>query len=142
MIRLRWNEQCDPRYMTASSAAADLRARREVVIPPRGRVAVPTGVWIDGVDWDKIPDGAIPELQVRARSGLAIKHGIMLANGVGTVDADFPDEIAALLFNSSDEPFVIKPGDRVAQLALALVWRIPGLEVGGTRQGGFGSTGR
>jgi dUTP pyrophosphatase len=98
-------------------------------------------VWIESVDWAQVPDGVIPELQVRARSGLAIKHGIMLANGVGTVDADFPDEICALLYNAGDQPFTIRAGDRVAQLVFCHAHRTPGLDIKGRRSGGFGSTG-
>ena len=130
-----------PTYATSNSAAADLRAATEVVIAAGGRARVATGVWIDKVDWDLIPQGMIPELQVRARSGLAFKHGIMLTNGVGTVDADYPDEIGVLLFNSGSEPFMIQKGDRIAQITLNLVARIPGIDAGGNRSGGFGSTG-
>lgn len=130
-----------PSYATSASAAADLRAFNECVINPGERGRVSTGVWIDRVDWDKVPQGMIPELQIRARSGLAFKHGIMLTNGVGTVDADYPDEIGVLLFNSSKEPFIIQKGDRIAQITLNLVTRIPELPMGGTRAGGFGSTG-
>ena len=130
-----------PSYATAASAAADLRAASELIIPAGQRGKVPTGVWIDRVDWDLVPSGMIPELQVRARSGLAFKHGIMLTNGVGTVDADYPDEICVLLFNSGGEPFVIQKGDRVAQITLNLVHRIAGINAGGQRTGGFGSTG-
>ena len=82
----------------------------------------------------------IPELQIRARSGLAFKHGICLSNGVGTIDADYPDEICVLLSNTSTESFVIEKGMRVGQMTQNLVYRIQGLEVGGERTGGFGST--
>lgn len=130
-----------PSYATAASAAADLRAASELIILAGERGKVPTGVWIERVDWANIPEGMIPELQVRARSGLAFKKGIMLTNGVGTIDADYPDEICVLLFNSGKEPFVIQKGDRIAQITLNLVGRISGLDIGGTRAGGFGSTG-
>ena len=130
-----------PSYATAASAAADLRAASELIIAPGERSKVPTGVWIERVDWTKVPDGQIPELQVRARSGLAFKQGIMLTNGVGTIDADYPDEICVLLYNSGKEPFVIQKGDRIAQVTLNIAARISGLDVGGTRAGGFGSTG-
>ena len=130
-----------PSYATAASAAADLRAASELIIPAGERGKVPTGVWIERVDWTKVPDGQIPELQVRARSGLAFKQGIMLTNGVGTIDADYPDEICVLLYNSGKEPFVIQKGDRIAQVTLNIVARISGLDVGGIRSGGFGSTG-
>ena len=105
--------------------------------------AVPTGVFISGVEWDKVPAGFIPELQIRARSGLAFKKRIMLANGVGTIDADYPEEIRVLLINMGDEPFTIAPGDRIAQLVPALVVRLELGEINATalRTSGFGSTG-
>ncbi len=143
MISLRANDQTLlPTYATKASAAADLRSSIELVIPAGTRARVPTGTWIEKVDWKQVPQGFIPELQVRARSGLAFKHGVMLTNGVGTVDADFPDEIGVLLFNSGSEPFVIQKGDRIAQITLNLVARIPNLTAGGERIGGFGSTGQ
>jgi dUTP pyrophosphatase len=142
MIHLRWDNGCEPRYMTAHSSGADVVARVDTVIPAHGRVAVPTGVWIDRVDHALVPADHIPEIQVRARSGLAAKHGIMLANGVGTVDADFPDEIRVILYNSSNADFTIQAGERIAQLVLALQRRFPDLSAGASRTGGFGSTGR
>jgi dUTP pyrophosphatase len=143
MIKLRVeNRQMMPSYSTQASAAADLRSAIDLVIPPGTRSRVPTGVWIDSIDWTKVPEGMIPELQVRARSGLAFKYGVMLTNGVGTVDADYPDEIGVLLYNSGIENFVIQKGDRIAQITLNLVTRISQLEVGGIREGGFGSTGK
>jgi len=142
MIYLKTNSQeLLPSYATAASAAADLRAASDYVIPPGERAKVATGVWIDRVDWEKVPKGMIPELQVRARSGLAFKHGIMLTNGVGTVDADYKDEICVLLYNSGRESFVIQKGDRIGQITLGLVSRINSLPIGGERSGGFGSTG-
>jgi dUTP pyrophosphatase len=131
-----------PSYATAASAAADLRAASDLVIAPGHHCKMSTGVWIDRVDWTRVPEGLIPELQIRARSGLAYKHGLMLTNGVGTIDADYRDEICVLLFNSGLEPFIIQKGDRIAQITLNLVHRIDGLNTGGTRVGGFGSTGR
>ncbi len=143
MIKLRVeNPQMMPSYSTKASAAADLRSSVDLVIPAGTRSRVPTGVWIESVDWNQVPDGMIPELQVRARSGLAFKYGVMLTNGVGTVDADYPDEIGVLLYNSGSENFVIQKGDRIAQITLNLVSRISQLEVGGVREGGFGSTGK
>jgi dUTP pyrophosphatase len=118
-----------------------LRAANDLVIPPGERAKVATGVWIDRVEWEKVPRGMIPELQVRARSGLAFKHGIMLTNGVGTIDADYKDEICVLLYNSGRESFVIQKGDRIGQITLGLVSRINSLPIGGERSGGFGSTG-
>jgi len=141
MITLRYQEGCAPHYMTAMSSGADLRARESILIPAREVRRVPTGVWIAAVDTAAIPPGTIPELQVRARSGLAFKHGVTLANGVGTVDADYPDEIGVLLMNTGSTAFQVEVGDRVAQLVLALAYRIPELPIGAERKGGFGSTG-
>jgi dUTP pyrophosphatase len=142
MIYLKTNApEYLPSYATAASAAADLRATSDYVIPPGERAKVSTGVWIERVDWEKVPAGMIPELQVRARSGLAFKHGIMLTNGVGTVDADYKDEICVLLYNSGKDSFVIQKGDRIGQITLGLVSRMDALPIGGTRSGGFGSTG-
>lgn len=141
MIALRFAENCAPSYMTEYSAGADLRARETVTILAGKRGIVPTGVWIKDVDWSQVPKNHIPELQVRARSGLAYKKGITLANGVGTIDADYRDEICALVLNTSDVDVTIEVGERVAQLVLAMALRIPDLAVGGQRTGGIGSTG-
>lgn len=83
----------------------------------------------------------IPELQIRARSGLSLKTGLMLANGIGTIDADYTEEIGVIFFNSNPHDVKIKKGDRIAQITLALNFKIPGLEIGLSRTGGFGSTG-
>lgn len=141
MIRLRFAENCAPRYMTALSAGADLVAREGLTIKSGQRGKIPTGVWIEGVNWESIPSGMIPELQVRCRSGLAFKHGLMLTNGVGTVDLDYKDEICVLLYNSGSEDVELKVGDRVAQLVLALTGSFSNIERGSDRLGGFGSTG-
>ncbi len=140
MFKLRYSEGCQPAYMTEHSAACDLLAREAALLPPGKVVLVPTGVWIDSVEWDQVPTGFIPELQVRARSGLARKSSITLANGIGTIDADYRDEIGVLLINLGEEAFSIQQGDRLAQMALNLVARIPELPIGGLRTGGFGST--
>jgi dUTP pyrophosphatase len=141
MITLRFDESCKPRYMTALSAGADLVAREGATIKAGQRGKVPTGVWIDSVDWSSVQNGLIPEIQVRCRSGLAFKHGLMLTNGVGTVDLDYKDEICVLLFNSGNEDVEIKAGDRVAQLVLALTGSFSNIDRGTQRVGGFGSTG-
>ena len=145
MIKLRWSKGCEPKYQTRNSAAVDLHAREGCVIKAGAKAKVPTGVWIEQVLWESVPAQRIPELQIRARSGLAYKHGITLTNGVGTVDADYPDEICVLLWNSGPEEFVIKEGDRIAQMVLNVVQRIPFIDVNdanhnGLRLGGFGST--
>lgn len=139
MFQFRFHEECTPRYMTEHSAAADLVAREGLVIEPGTVACVPTGVWISEVEWSKVPTGFIPELQIRARSGLARKNAITLANGVGTIDADYREEIGVLLLNLGREPFKVQKGDRIAQMALNLVGRLE-LPIGGQRQGGFGST--
>ncbi|MCX6128808.1 MAG: dUTP diphosphatase [Proteobacteria bacterium] len=140
MFHFRFHEDCTPRYMTQHSAAADLVARVSMTAEVGKVICVPTGVWIAEVDWALVPEGFIPELQIRARSGLARKNSLMLANGVGTVDADYRDEIGVLLLNLGQEAFEIKAGDRIAQIALNLVGRMPALPVGTQRLGGFGST--
>ena len=126
--------------MTAHSAACDLLSQSCLNIEPSQVACVQTGVWIESIHWDKIPSGFIPELQIRARSSLAFKHSIMLPNGVGTVDADYRDEISVLLYNGGNEVFPVKKGMRIAQMALNLVGRIEGVPIGGERVGGFGST--
>lgn len=140
MIYLRYAPHHQPMYMTESSAGCDIKARESVIVPA-GKVAkVPTGIWIERVDWQACQKGVIPELQVRARSGLAFKHGITLANGVGTIDADFPDEICVLLLNTSSQDFTVTEGMRVGQLVQAFTHRINQVPIGGKRTGGFGST--
>ncbi len=140
MFELRYQDDCQPQYMTEHSAACDLVARESFTIEPAQVACIPTGVWISKVNWEEVPDGTIPELQIRARSGLARKHAITLANGVGTIDADYREEIGVLLINLGRVPFTIGKGDRIAQMALNLVLRLPRLPVGGKRVGGFGST--
>ena len=145
MFSLRFSAGFEPAYMTKASAGADLKSTNHLVIPPGCVGRVPTGVFIDRVEWDQVPEGFIPELQIRARSGLAFKKQITLANGVGTIDADYPDEICVLLLNLGSETFVINPGDRIAQLVVNLVGRLqidyPATTTSMTRMGGFGSTG-
>ena len=141
MIKLKYSPEFAPVYQTAGSAGADLIAAASICIKAGQKAKVPTGVSIDSVDWDQVPQGCIPELQIRARSGLAYKHGICLSNGVGTIDADYPEEICVLLWNSSDTDFHINKGDRIAQMVLNLCHKIPFLEQKGLRTSGFGSTG-
>ena len=141
MINLRFSPEFAPKYQTNLSAGADLVAATDVVIKANSKVKVPTGVWIESIDWEQVPNGFVPELQIRARSGLAYKHGISLTNGVGTVDADYPDEICVLLWNSSDHDFVVNKGDRIAQLVVNLCYQILPLKTQVERKSGFGSTG-
>jgi dUTP pyrophosphatase len=130
-----------PAYVTAGAAGADIRADLgggAMTILPGQIAAVPTGLRM------QIPDGW--EMQLRARSGLALRHGITLANGIGTIDADYRGPVAAILVNLGPEPFVIRHGDRIAQAVLAPVHRARFIEaeaLDGTDRGsgGFGSTG-
>ncbi|WP_112320481.1 dUTP diphosphatase [Oceanibium sediminis] len=135
-----------PAYQSTGAAGMDVRANLApenrddgLLLAPGARLAVPTGFCI------ALPEGY--EMQVRARSGLALKEGVIVANGPGTIDADYRGEVAILLLNTSARPFTISHGERVAQLVLAPVIRAAWDEVAdlppsrrGT--GGFGSTGR
>ncbi len=135
-----FSEGCEPLYATSGSAGLDLRAHlgKEVLIEPWSRVVVNTGVRL------AIPDGY--EGQVRPRSGLAFRHGITLLNAPGTIDSDYRGEIQVIMMNASDEPYAVRPGDRIAQLIIAPVVRadLVAVEFEGTArgEGGFGSTGR
>ncbi|HOW50545.1 MAG TPA: dUTP diphosphatase [bacterium] len=102
-----------PAYQTAGSSGADVRASVDTLIPAHGWAAVPTGLFCE------IPPGW--ELQVRSRSGLALKEGIFVLNSPGTVDSDYRGEIKVILANLSDKEFTVKAGDRIAQLVLAKV---------------------
>jgi dUTP pyrophosphatase len=130
-----------PAYATTGSAGMDLRAAVEepIVLQPRQRHLVPTGIRI------ALPEGY--EAQVRPRSGLAIKHGITVANAPGTIDSDYRGEVKVGLINLSDEAHTIQRGDRIAQMVVAPVTRVawqPVPSLDGTERGvgGFGSTGK
>ena len=129
-----------PQYQTTGSAAADIFACLEapITLAPGERSVVPTGFAM------QLPPGY--EAQIRARSGLSSKHGITLANGVGTIDADYRGEVGAILINLGQEPFVIEHGMRVAQLVVSRVdqvsWRhATQLDETERVEGGYGSTG-
>ena len=102
-----------PSYQTAGAAGADLHAHlaEPLVLAPGARAAVPTGIRL------AIPDGW--EGQVRARSGLALRHGVTTLNAPGTLDADYRGEVRVLLINHGDAPFEVTDGMRIAQLVLA-----------------------
>ena len=130
-----------PVYQTEHSAGVDLYAAVEgtLLIEPGAWRLVPTGVAV------AIPEGY--EGQVRPRSGLALKHGIGMLNGPGTIDADYRGEIGVILFNFSDMPFPIHRGDRIAQmvfakLAHASLRTVDALDETQRGKGGFGHTGR
>lgn len=127
-----------PAYATPGAAGMDLLAAQAMEIPPGGRALVPTGLAI------ALPEGF--EMQVRPRSGLALKHGVTVLNAPGTVDSDYRGEVGVILLNTGAEPFRIARGDRIAQAVFAPVTRAEWEEVvvlPETRRGtgGFGSTG-
>ena len=131
-----------PAYATPGSAAADLCAVLDepLTVQPMQRVLVPTGLAIE------LPDAGCVAL-VYARSGLSIKHGLCMANGVGVVDSDYRGELKVPMINLSTEPYTIAPGERVAQLCIAPVWQatfVPAATLNETErgEGGFGSTGK
>ena len=131
-----------PFYASAGAAGMDLCACMDepVTIAPRQIVSLPTGIAI------ALPSADYVAL-VFARSGLGIKHGVALANGVGVIDSDYRGEIRVGLTNLSDAPYTVMPGDRVAQLAVvpvvqAALERVEELDDTGRGSGGFGSTGR
>ena len=127
-----------PAYATSGAAGMDVLAAENVTLRPGQRHAVATGFAV------AIPEGY--EIQVRPRSGLALKHGISVPNTPGTIDSDYRGEVKIILINHGEESFAIARGDRVAQLVLAPVtqaaWDLVE-ELGETErgEGGFGSTG-
>ncbi|ASP20317.1 deoxyuridine 5'-triphosphate nucleotidohydrolase [Antarctobacter heliothermus] len=146
-IAFEWEDAADralglPVYATAGAAGADLRAnlpdRGQMVLAPGARALVPTGLRI------AIPGGF--EVQVRPRSGLALKHGITLPNAPGTIDSDYRGPLGVIVMNAGDETFVIHHGDRIAQMVVAPVVRAVfqegALAETARGMGGFGSTGR
>jgi dUTP pyrophosphatase len=127
-----------PAYATEGAAGMDVLAAEDVVLAPGGRHAVATGLSL------AIPAGY--EVQVRPRSGLALKHGISVPNAPGTIDSDYRGELKIILINHGADDFAILRGDRIAQLVLAPVTRATWLEVEdldetARGEGGFGSTG-
>ncbi len=129
-----------PEHATELSAGVDLRANISgpLLLKPLERQLVPTGIYV------AIPAGY--EIQVRPRSGMAIKHGITVLNSPGTVDADYRGELRTILVNVSNEPFTIEPGERIAQMVLAkherIEWeQVEQLDATERGEGGFGSTG-
>ncbi|MGN6605251.1 MAG: dUTP diphosphatase [Ginsengibacter sp.] len=131
-----------PEYATPGSAGLDLRAwlpEEAVTLKPLERKLIPTGLFFE------IPGGF--EVQIRPRSGMAIKHGITCLNSPGTVDSDYRGEIKIILINLSSEPHTINSGDRIAQMIVAKVEKaqlieVEKLETTGRGEGGFGHTGK
>ena len=127
-----------PRYATTGSAGMDVLSAEPLSLKPGQRHAVATGLAL------AIPAGF--EIQVRPRSGLALKHGITVPNTPGTIDSDYRGELKIILINLGDESFAIERGDRIAQLVLAPVvqaaWsEVEELDETTRGDGGFGSTG-
>jgi dUTP pyrophosphatase len=129
-----------PFYATESSAGMDIKANIDepITLQPLQRAMVPTGLYI------ALPEGT--EAQIRPRSGLAAKHGITVLNTPGTIDADYRGEIKVILVNLSNDPFVINPGERIAQMVVAryehVEWdAVEVLDDTERGEGGFGSTG-
>lgn len=126
-----------PHYATRNAAGLDLTANTPaaVVLQPFDRCLVPTGLWLN------LPENS--EMQVRPRSGLAVKYGVTVLNTPGTVDADYKDEVMVLLINCGSEPFIIEPGAKIAQGVFAPVVRASQGFTANTKErvGGFGSTG-
>jgi len=129
-----------PCYETDGSAGMDIRAylAEPVRLEPGERKLIPTGISIE------LPEGY--EAQIRARSGLSVKHGIGLVNGVGTIDSDYRGEIKIALINWGEEPYIINDGDRIAQMIVAryetVEWdHCDELADSSRGEGGFGHTG-
>lgn len=149
-VQILWEDGADrtlglPAYQTPGAAGADIRAnlppeqRAEgLTLAPMARVLVPTGLRV------AIPPGY--EMQLRPRSGLALKQGLTLPNTPGTIDADYRGPLGVLLINLGDQPVVIRHGDRIAQAVVAPVVQagfrvVAALDDTARGQGGFGSTG-
>ena len=150
IVKMSWLEGADqalglPTYETEGSAGADLRAnfsedaRGGLVLQAGERVLVPTGLRLE------IPHGY--EVQVRPRSGLALKHGITLPNSPGTIDSDYRGPLGVILMNAGAAPFAVYHGDRIAQMVVAPVVQarfelVDAMSETVRGAGGFGSTGR
>lgn len=151
VLKMIWEDWADrtvglPAYETPGSAGADIRANllpedREsgFTLDPMHRAVVPTGLRVE------IPQGF--EMQIRPRSGLALKHGITLPNTPGTIDSDYRGPLGVALINLGAEPYVIHHGDRIAQMIIAPVIQVQfqvveALSDTARGAGGFGSTGK
>ncbi len=140
IVRLPGTEDLPlPCYMTGQAAGMDLAAAvgAEVTLLPGERALIPTGVMV------AVPEGY--EAEVRPRSGLALRHGVTLLNAPGTIDADYRGEVGVIMVNHGREPFVVRRGDRIAQLVVhrvcRVVWSVESsLPPTGRGDGGFGHT--
>ncbi len=139
-VHIRIENGTVPAYQSPGAAGIDLESsgERDIVIQPGKRSLVPTGIFLE------IPEGY--EGQVRPRSGLAVKHGVTVLNTPGTIDSDYRGEVKVVLVNLGESDFVVKKGDRIAQLVFSPVCRAilsekEILENTARGHGGFGSTG-
>ena len=128
-----------PTYQSEGAAGCDIVASEETTIPANGRAIVPTGLFLE------IPQGF--EAQVRSRSGLAAKEGVFVLNSPGTIDSDYRGEVKVILYNTTGDNFIVKKGDRVAQLIFSRVYHAAfevTRDLSQTKRaaGGFGSTGK
>ncbi|MGL5801349.1 MAG: dUTP diphosphatase [Cetobacterium sp.] len=130
-----------PKYMTEGAAGMDVKANitESVTLKTLERKLIPTGIKME------IPYGY--EVQVRPRSGLALKHGITLVNAPGTIDSDYRGEVGVILINLSNEEFIVNPGERIGQLVLQKVYKmefekVDELSTTVRAEGGFGHTGK
>lgn len=140
-VRIKTESGVLPAYETPGSSGMDLRAwlTEPILLQPGQRALIPTGIRLE------LPEGY--EAQVRARSGLAVKHGIGLVNGIGTIDSDYRGEIQVPLINWGQEAFLVENGQRIAQMIIAKYERIQWeaadrLEDTARGSGGFGHTGK
>ena len=150
VVTVAWVADADrtlplPGYQSAGAAGADVCANlapgariRGVVLPPGGRALIPTGLAL------AIPQGF--EVQVRPRSGLALRHGVTLMNSPGTMDSDYRGALGMIVVNVGAAPFTVRHGDRIAQIVVAPVLRAAfvvadALDATARGDGGFGSTG-
>ncbi|MBR2373560.1 MAG: dUTP diphosphatase [Lentisphaeria bacterium] len=132
-------EDLFPQKAHASDAAWDLRSRIDAELPVKKSFLVPTGVFIE------LPEGF--EAQVRPRSGLALKHDLMLTNSPGTIDAGYRGEVGVIMYNGGTSPYIIRRGDRIAQM---LICKLPDVKLelcselasSDRGEGGFGSSGK
>ena len=149
-LRLMWEADADralglPAYATPGAAGADLRANLApadraggVALAPMARAVIPTGLRM------QVPEGF--EVQLRPRSGLALRHGLSMPNSPGTIDADYRGPVGVLVVNLGSAPYVVRHGDRIAQMIVAPVVRpafevLEALPATARGDGGFGSTG-
>lgn len=135
-------------YATEKSVGFDIRSTVDLVLPPREGYIVPTGLFIDldsvqePVYSEELSVWLSRELQIRPKSGVAWNNYVIVLNSPGTVDGDYPNEIGVIMFNLSEEDFIIEKGDKIAQGVHALVVMEDSIPVSGNKRvGGFGSTG-